>query len=308
MKSAPLLQLSVITTPEAEDAVVELLTRVFGLAAAVYTDEETKSMVASVYCGPQGEWTPARRRELEAGLKAIAESGLNLGKAAIATRRVPRQDWAESWKRHFKPIAFGRRLLIKPSWIRRPARPGQAVVILDPGLSFGTGNHPTTSFCLESLVDCLETGQSKSFWDIGTGSGILAIAASKLGYDPVRAIDFDREAVRVARENARRNGVLDRVQLGFGDLTRMAQRGRPRYDLICANLISNLLLAERDRIVSRLKPGGRLVLAGILEREFAGVQSAYEVLGLRLVNSRSEGEWRSGAFEQSIPGARPTKK
>jgi ribosomal protein L11 methyltransferase len=197
------------------------------------------------------------------------------------------------------PIEIGTALLIKPSWNRRKPRKGQGMVVLDPGLSFGTGQHATTGFCLRQLVakSNHETRNSKqSFLDIGTGSGILAIAAAKLGYSPVYAFDFDPESVRVARANARKNGVLGKIQITRQDLTRIPQRSIKKYDIVCANLISNLLIAERERIISRLKPDGTLVLAGILKTEFSLVNSAYEQAGLKLIASRAEKEWRSGAF------------
>jgi len=296
MKKEPLRQVSVVTSLEAEDAVVELLARVFGCAASAYTNEKTKVTTASVYCQKAREWTPSRRAELAGGLKSIRAGGLKIGAGKIVTRKVPREDWSESWKRHFKALEIGPRLLIKPGWVRRRARKGQAVVVLDPGLSFGTGNHPTTEFCLRALAAGRKTGQRQSFWDVGTGSGILAIAAAKLGYAPVVAMDFDAEAVRVARDNARRNRVQARVRISRGDITRMPLNGGRKYDFICANLISNLLLAEKARILARLQRGGTLVLAGILKGEFEQIRRAYEGAGLTLAQGRTEGEWRSGSF------------
>jgi ribosomal protein L11 methyltransferase len=296
LKPKPLWQISVTTSLEAEDAVVELLARVFKRATGVYTNEETKVTVASVYCPNRADWNPSNRTALRDGLAAIKSGGLNIGAGKIEVRRVPRENWAESWKRHFKPLAIGSRLLIKPSWIKRRPNKNQAVVILDPGLSFGTGNHPTTSFCLAELAKRHVAGKTQSFWDVGAGSGILAIAASKLGYHPVRAIDFDPEAVRVARENARINGVPPRVSIARADLRKIPMRTQQKYDFICANLISDLLLAEKKRILNRLHADGTLVLAGILKIEFASVQKAYEAAGLKLVASRIDGEWRSGAF------------
>jgi ribosomal protein L11 methyltransferase len=297
MKSQPLWEISVLTSLEEEAAVVELLGKVFKQAAAVYCNEKTKVTRASIYCQRRADWTPAKRSALAEGLRAIKANGLNPGTARIRVRPVKREDWSESWKRHFKPIEIGARLLIKPSWVKRRPRKSQAVVVLDPGLSFGTGNHPTTYFCLRELAAGRKDGQAQSFLDIGTGSGILAIAAVKLGYAPVTAFDFDPEAVRVARENARQNGVLNRLHFGQQDITKLPLRSAEKYDLICANLISNLLVAEKRRIVNRLRPGGRLVLAGILREEFPQVQGAYEPLGLELVRCRVGGEWRSGAFE-----------
>jgi ribosomal protein L11 methyltransferase len=137
----------------------------------------------------------------------------------------------------------------------------------------------------------------QSLLDIGTGSGILTIAAAKLGYAPVHALDNDSEAVRIARANARQNGVAGQVRISRQDLADVpTARGR-KYSVVCANLISNLLVAERKRILAQLHPGGLLVLAGILKEEFPQIQATYEAAGVMLIASRSEREWRSGAFE-----------
>jgi ribosomal protein L11 methyltransferase len=318
MKRKFLGRISVCTTPEAEDAVAELLHQTLGLPASSYRDHETGVSTVTVYL--QRKWDSPRpiRGRITAGLKRIQNCGLNIGPGTIVMARVRWEDWAESWKRHFRPIEIGGVLLIKPSWSRRRARKGQAVVVLDPGLSFGTGHHPTTAFCLGEIAKCRTPGgtrspqrtqtddpanrncfESASFLDLGTGSGILAIAAAKLGYSPVRAMDFDPEAVRIACANARVNRLRHKLKIRRGDVTRLSirpgQRGH-RYDLVCANLISPLLIAERHRIAGQLKPAGALVLAGILKSEFSEVQKAYEALGLKLASSRGEKEWRSGSF------------
>jgi ribosomal protein L11 methyltransferase len=221
---------------------------------------------------------------------------LKIGAGQIEISKVKREDWAESWKRHFHPMEIGKALLVKPSWSKKRPRKHQAVVILDPGLSFGTGQHPTTLFCLNEIVRCLKSGTKQTFLDIGTGSGILAIAATKLGYQSVHAFDFDPEAVRVARENARKNRVDTKLKLTRGDITKLPLKPAKQYDVVCANLISNLLMAEKRRIVNRLKPDGTLVLAGILAVEFAEVERAFASLKLKLVASRVENEWCSGSF------------
>ena len=299
-QSKPLRRISVVTTAEAEDAVCELLASVTGLATAAYFDLERKTSHVSVFMEP-GRFSPAdARKEIVAGLQRIASCGLDTGKARIEIARVKREDWAESWKRHFKPIEIkamsSRSLLVKPSWSKKRAGKNQAVVILDPGLSFGTGQHPTTSFCLHEIARCLKPGAAQSFLDIGTGSGILAIAAAKLGYDAVNAFDFDPGCVRVARENVRKNRVEGKIKLVRSDITKLPLNPSRQYDLVCANLISNLLISERRRIVNRLRMGGTLVLAGILEKEFGEVEKAFAGLKLKLCSSRVENEWRSGAF------------
>jgi ribosomal protein L11 methyltransferase len=289
-----LWQILVATTLEAEDAVAELLGRVFDRPAAVYTSEETKLTNVSVYFERRGEWSPAKRKTVADGLRRLRSGGLTIGSGAISLRRVKREDWAESWKRHFKAIEIGPRLLVRPGWVRRRPRRGQAVVVLDPGLSFGTGNHPTTGFCLRALTDFRQPGQKQSFWDVGTGSGILAIAAAKLGYNPVRALDFDPEAVRVARQNSRRNRTD--IEIRRQDLTKLPARSRRQYSFICANLISDLLLARRNTILARLSRDGALAVAGILRREFPAVRRAFEQSGLRLARSQADAEWQSGLF------------
>jgi ribosomal protein L11 methyltransferase len=132
--------------------------------------------------------------------------------------------------------------------------------------------------------------------DIGTGSGILAIAAAKLGCRPVHAFDFDANAVEVARVNARLNSISGQVRFRRGNVAKLPMRPRQKFDLICANLISELLVAERRRLVAQLNRGGTLVLAGILKSEFRAVRAAFENLKLKLVSSKTEMEWRSGSF------------
>jgi ribosomal protein L11 methyltransferase len=307
---------SVVTTPEAEDAVAELLGTILRQPASIYFGLETGTSTVAVYLQQPfmnleapasrrpGRNSPARRqcsqeqlrKTILDGLKRINHCGLNTGPGRVTIAKIRREDWAESWKRHFKPMEIGDQLLIKPSWSKRRPRKNQAIVVLDPGLSFGTGQHPTTAFCLTELVRCGKNKARRSFLDIGTGSGILAIAAAKLGCSPLHAFDFDPESVRIARANARANGVHKQVRITRGDVTKLPIRPGRQYDLICANLISTLLISERRRIVNRLRRGGTLVLAGILKSEFSQVQQIFEKLGLKLAATRAENEWRSGSF------------
>ncbi|MFN0066830.1 MAG: 50S ribosomal protein L11 methyltransferase [Limisphaerales bacterium] len=296
MKAPPLWHLSVVTAPEAEDAVAELLARLTDVPASSYHHLESGVCTVSAYLVNPSFWPRAQTAALKDGLRRIAECGLEIAPERIAFRRVRAADWRESWKRHFKPIHVGRALLVRPGWSRERARPGQRVVVLDPGLSFGTGQHPTTAFCLAQLVRARRAGSAQSLLDAGMGSGLLAIAAAKLGYSPVDAFDFDPDSVRVATENARRNRLVGRIALRHADLTKLPRRPRRRYDVVCANLMAGLLLAERDRLLARVKPGGLLVLAGILREQFAEVRAAYEAAGLRLVAEQARKEWRSGAF------------
>jgi ribosomal protein L11 methyltransferase len=295
MKNSSLWRVSVVTTLEAEDAVTELLGASLGRSASSYFNVETGASVVSVYTSEK-PLARAVGKEISIGLKRVRNCGLKIGAGKIRIAKIRREDWAESWKRHFQPIEIGDALLVKPSWSKKRPRNDQEVVILDPGLSFGTGQHATTSFCLGEIVKRRSPAGEKSLLDLGTGSGILAIAATKLGYGPVQAIDFDPEAVRIARANARVNGVRNKIKITRGDVTKLSPKPQEQFDLVCANLISNLLIAERKRIVAQLRRGGFLVLAGILRSEFWEVQTAFAALGLRLFRCKTGKEWRSGSF------------
>jgi ribosomal protein L11 methyltransferase len=295
LRRPPLWQLAVTTTGEAEDAVADLMRQLLGQAPSVFVAAETQTHVLSVFLEDPGAFTAHEARELRRGLARIRHCGLATGPGRIRFRRVRSEDWAEAWKRHFRPIEIGGALLLRPSWSRRRPRKDQVVVTLDPGLSFGTGQHPTTAFCLRQLVACRQAGKAQSFLDVGTGSGILAISACKLGYRPVVAIDLDPEAIHVAQANAEANGVSRWVRFIHQGLERLPGQGR-RFDVICANLTEDLLLAQRHRLVVRLRTEGTLVLAGILADQFPGVRGHYEEVGLLPVASRTVAEWRSGAF------------
>jgi ribosomal protein L11 methyltransferase len=291
-----LWKISVPITPDAEDAISQLLEKLTGQPAVIHVDSQRQTTTASLYLDATSAAAQSTQAALRSALKDLTASGLRLGPGRIQIKKLRREDWAESWKRHFKPLEIGSRLLLKPSWNKRKPKTGQALVVLDPGLSFGTGHHPTTRFCLEQLANFRDAAHCQSCLDIGTGSGILAIAAAKLGFRPVVAVDFDPEAVRIAQANARTNRIGKRIRFACEDLNRWPLPAKREYDLVCANLIFDLLVAQADRIVKRLKPGGVLVLAGILRSQFAGVRKEYEKRGLRLLNSKTEKEWASGAF------------
>ena len=289
-------QISVTTASESEDAIAALLERLFGERPSVYCDAQKRMSTVSVYL----ERFPGSRAQAQShlrdGLKAIHGCGLRPSRARVAFRRIRSEDWAESWKKHFKPLEIGRALLIKPTWSDRRPRLNQAVVVLDPGLSFGTGQHATTIFCLEQLVTRRRPGDPQSFLDVGTGSGILAIAAAKLGYRPVHAFDCDSTAIRVAKANALLNHAEGLIRFYHKDLRRMPADAHRKFHLICANLVSDLLIEQSKRILSLLEPNGILVLAGTLAVQFAQVGSVYKAAGLRLIETRTTKEWRSAAF------------
>ncbi len=296
MKGEIIWKTSITTTAEAEDWVSELLEAFVGPYPSSYTDVETDVTTVSVYATKPPNNLAATKAKLRYGLNAMRRYGMEPGAARISIVKLPQENWADSWKRHFPALEIGDALLVKPSWIKRKLRPGQKLVVLDPGLSFGTGQHPTTGFCLHQLAK--QGATKRSFLDMGTGSGILAIAAAKLGYSPVHAFDYDPQCVKVSRANAKTNRVENKIRITQADLTKLPKLSAKRYDFVCANLLANLLIAERDRILARVKPDGTLVVAGILSREFHEVESAYEAAGWKLVASKIEKEWRSGSFER----------
>ncbi|MDB6056965.1 MAG: ribosomal methyltransferase [Verrucomicrobiales bacterium] len=271
-----LWEISVVTSEEHEDVATNWFETTFQQIPSVYIDVRTGRRTVTIY-------SPARPD------KATCPAG------KVSVRKLD-PNWKESWKRHFKPMDIGNALLIKPSWSKRKPRKNQKVIVLDPGLSFGTGQHATTSFCLNEIVRLRNGQREQHFLDIGTGSGILAIAAAKMGYSPIFAIDYDPDAVRIARENAKRNRVEHKIRFEHEDLTQLKIRHFPRCDLICANLIYDMLCVEAKRICSWLKPGGKLVLAGILREQFPQVRDVYERFGLKLVRSKMHNEWHSGTM------------
>lgn len=301
--SPPLHSVSIVTTPEAEDAVAELLLRETGQPATITQVRATGLSTVAVFLPdpPPHPWKSLRLR-LRQGLDRIAECGLAIAPGTMTRRRVPSEDWRESWKRHFKPLVIGKHLLVRASWHSRRPVPGQAQLVLDPGLSFGTGQHPTTEFCLRELVRLRPSAsQPRSLLDVGTGSGILALAAIKLGFRPVDAFDFDPEAVAIAHRNATRNRVPGALTCRQADVARLPVPPRTRFDVVCANLTANLLLQYAPRLAAQLKPGGVLVLAGILAEEFSQVRACFEKLGLAFGRDARRKEWHSGSFRLPEP-------
>jgi ribosomal protein L11 methyltransferase len=291
-----LWRLSLTAHRDAEPAISQLVEQQWKLTPVRYFPEESEQCSVLAYTEVLPDTIGRLRQTVRQAAALFQACGLPAGPIRCSIKRIRREDWAESWKRHFKPFMVGRKLLLKPSWSRRHPRPGQSVVELDPGLSFGTGQHPTTRFCLEQMARLRTPHHRQSLLDIGTGSGILAIAGAKLGYGPIRAFDFDPVAVQVARRNARLNRVHRQLRISRENLSLLAVNTTSRFDVVCANLEYDLLLAESQRIVNRLVPGGFLLLAGIPERQFPRVSQRYQSHGLRWMRSGVKAGWHSGLF------------
>ncbi|MBE6357151.1 MAG: 50S ribosomal protein L11 methyltransferase [Lentisphaerae bacterium] len=229
--------------------------------------------------------------KLTAALEQWRTFGVELRMGSMFT--IAKSEWAEAWKKYFKPIAISEKLLIRPSWLEDQPLPGQKVLNINPGMSFGTGQHATTNYCLK----CIDryAGKKKNLLDAGCGSGILAIAGALLGYENIDAFDFDPEAVEVSRENAELNSVADRISFEVGNAADWQGR-EGKYDLVCANILGHLLIAFRFNIVSWVAPDGLLVLSGILDRDFDKVSAAFNEVGMREVERFRDKDWTSGIF------------
>ncbi len=206
----------------------------------------------------------------------------------VHVERIPTQDWASQWKKGYKPLPVGRRFLIAPSW-ERPSEVGdRLLLVIDPGMAFGTGTHETTQQCLLALEDYW-TG--RSLLDVGTGTGILAIAAARHSPEArVVALDIDPEACAVARENFARNGVLERVILFCGTLESVLAE---RFEMILANLTSDALMKLLPLFPARLERGGILVLSGLLEGEEGGFLDSLRMRSFHPLEVKRGGPWRT---------------
>ena len=199
-------------------------------------------------------------------------------------------DWRHRWKEHFKPVRIGQRLVIRPSW--EPVKPlrDEVVLTLDPGQAFGTGTHETTRLVLREIDRRVQGGER--VLDVGCGSGILAIAALLLGATSAHAIDVDPDAIRVTKENARRNHVHSSIRAECRDLAEIAER----FDLLVANIEARVLIPMAEALPLRLKPGGVLVLSGILLEQVDEVRRAFSSIGRALV--LVDGQWAALTMER----------
>lgn len=211
---------------------------------------------------------------------------------------LKKEDWAEVWKRYFTVIPVSKTLVVKPSWLDVERAPGMTIVEIDPGMSFGTGQHATTFYCLKTIDRLAGKPGIKSMLDAGCGSGILSIAATLRGFAPVDAFDNDPDAVRIACENLALNHISS-VKPFVGDAA-VWQCGAGRYDLVCANILGHLLIAFRKNISGWVRSGGYLALAGILSNEFAKVTEAFAELGFEELERETVREWSSGLFRKQL--------
>ena len=252
-----------------------------------YRDVEETSATMQIFV-PDPADAPRAAEALVAAGRIV---GLEL---APATGTIPDEDWKFSYRKHFKVEVISPRLVVRPPWEAVAPAPGQKVLTLDPGIAFGTGQHPTTRACLDAIDALATENAGRTFLDVGCGSGILSIAAALEGFRDVRGFDNDPDAVRNANENAAANGL---GALFFeGDLS--APDVAAPADVVAANVLAPVLVRFAREVGALVNPGGRLILSGILDEQYAEVRAAYAALGFAELSSRLIGEWRTGLFSR----------
>lgn len=317
------LELSVSCDSEAVEPVSELLAR-YGYNGGVAIEPP----IIPGEDGPEYEYDPARlvtvrtylalddsaeetRARIEQGLWLL---GMIRPVGPLHVRQIEEEDWANAWKQYYTIQRIGTRMVIVPSWLDYQPLPDDLVVRLDPGMAFGTGLHPTTQLCLIELERYVTPGMH--VLDLGCGSGILSIAAARLGAARVLALDTDPIAVEATRTNAVLNGVADKIIAAEGSLGRGAAFGHwlrpdaginveappllpaslpddvpPQFDLAVANIIARVLVAVAPDFAVALRPGGLLISSGIIADREPDVVAAYAAVGLEAVARRQEGDW-----------------
>jgi ribosomal protein L11 methyltransferase len=283
------LQVSVSVDPELAEAVADVLSRYAPGGVAIELPREVNIGVVGVvavkaYLAMDANAKRARRQ--------IEESLWHLSQISPfpdpVFSIVEEQDWAAAWKEHFYPLRVGESLVIKPTWREFQAESADLIIELDPGMAFGTGLHPTTRMCLLALEELVKP--QMNVLDLGTGSGILSIAAAKLGAGSVLALDTDPIAVEAARENVQRNGVQGQVVINQGSL----DQARGVYDLVVVNILADVIIAlTHEGLAERVKLQGTWVAAGIIEPQVVEVEDALNVSGLRVAERKQIEDWVS---------------
>jgi ribosomal protein L11 methyltransferase len=239
--------------------------------------------------------------QLETARQSLEEALWHLGQIRplppLAFKTIADEDWMAAWKQHYHPIPIGKNLLILPAWLENPS-PERVAVRIDPSMAFGTGTHPTTQLCLELVEEYQRPGYPVI--DVGCGSGILSIAALKLGASQALAVDIDPQAVRSTRENAAANGVLDLIETGQGSVSEiLAEKfSISQAPLVLANILAPVIIRLFEAgLAGLVSPGGILILSGILDQQAGDVVLAAERSGARLVGTRQILDWVALALD-----------
>ncbi|HLZ56161.1 MAG TPA: 50S ribosomal protein L11 methyltransferase [Ktedonosporobacter sp.] len=294
------LELAVKVHPEAVESVAELLSRHTTEGVVIeepielidegqeYRVKQGEPVSVRAYVPIDGKEEEARQRVAE-GLWHFSSLGSHFV-SDLQTRTVNEEDWANAWKEYFYVTHIGRRLVIRPSWREYTPKSHEVVLTLDPGMAFGTGLHPTTRMCLELLESRVQRGMR--VLDVGTGSGILALAAAKLGAQSVYAIDNSSVAVASAIENAAINDLSDRIKVVLGVLDEQGStRMEGQYDLVLANIIAHVIGSIAPQLAQVLAPQGLLIVSGIIEARLPDARDPLLAAGLELVERIMIDDW-----------------
>jgi ribosomal protein L11 methyltransferase len=282
------LEISVAGLDEQEDSaaiaeIVALFDREGQGGAVIELSVPSASLSQSVvktYLPPDD---PDRLHRLEGELAHLRQL---YGIPAPQLRHLGQADWAEAWKTQYRVLHIGQRLVVRPSWLSYTPQPGEVVLTLDPGMAFGTGLHASTRLCLAALERYLRPGDT--LLDVGTGSGILAIAAARLGAGEVLALDIDPLAVRVTRENVALNGVAETVEVREGSLPVEPPGG---WNIITVNILAETIAQMAPALAAHLASGGLLIASGIVASREQSVSTALAAQGFALVEQRREEDW-----------------
>lgn len=223
---------------------------------------------------------------IRSAIKRLPVFGLNVGSGSVSVSNVKEEDWANSWKVFYKTEKVGKHIVIKPSWEAYEPKGEDIVIELDPGMAFGTGTHPTTTMCLRSLEEYIRGGET--VFDLGTGSGVLSIAAAKLGAVRVYATDKDPVAVEAAQENIKRNGLEGKIKIFQSETLELLPNG---VDLVVANIIADVIIKLSKDIFQKMKSGGVFISSGIISHRFDDVKEGLITTGFAIKDILDEGEW-----------------
>lgn len=242
---------------------------------------------------PEEDFRPEILEELRQGLYFL---GTLRGVSDVRVASLQEEDWANAWKEHFQVHRIGERVVICPPWRSYEPKDDDIVVVLDPGMAFGTGLHPSTQLSMIGTEQVVFEGAT--VLDVGAGSGILSIAAARLGAARVDAVDVESVAEPATNENAAANGVAEKIHFQRGSVGEGQPFWGEQYDVVLANIIARILIELSEAIVAHTKPGGKVVLAGIIESREQDVKNAYEALGMVLDARRTREDWISLVYRK----------
>ncbi len=276
-------RITVTTSQDASEAVSNFLFEMDAFGVELKDSAASTTSLIAYY--PLDDRVNSRVEKLREFLAKLPTWGIQANPAKIDLKRIESEEWEEAWKSSFPPRRIGNRLLIAPTWHEIPPDDTSILIQLDPGMAFGTGYHPTTHLSLEMLEQTILPCQNVV--DIGTGSGILAIAAIKYGAKHVDAIELDPTAIPVAEKNFTINGVSEQISLYQGDGIKSLSG---KYDLIIGNILTKAILPIIPHCPSRLNPNGNIIFSGILETELDVIQDVLVENGLECVNVTYQAE------------------